>query len=118
MIEYKPSIFSWEQLIEKAKSLPLSPGVYLFYDRNGNILYVGKSKALHNRVLSYFLQTGKHNAKTLKLVRQIADFETIFTSTEKEALILENEKIKLHRPKFNIRLKDDKDYPYIRLSAE
>jgi len=118
MIEYKPSVFRFDQLVEKAKSLPSAPGVYLFYDKHGTILYVGKSKALHNRVLSYFLNRGKHTPKTEKLVQAIADFQTIFTFSESEALILENEKIKLHQPKFNIRLKDDKDYPYVCLSLE
>ena len=116
LLEYKPVLLNDEALLEKAKSLPFSPGVYLFYNRKGEIIYVGKSKVLHNRVLSYFQNRGKHPPKTEKLVRSIADFQTIFTATETEALILENEKIKLHQPRYNIRLKDDKDYPYIRLS--
>lgn len=116
MIEYKPQILTPEALMEKAKTLPMSPGVYLFFNRKGQIIYVGKSKALHNRVLSYFQNRGKHPPKTKRLVQSAVDFQTIVTATEAEALILENEKIKLHQPKFNIRLKDDKDYPYIRLS--
>jgi excinuclease ABC subunit C len=116
MKEYIPQVLSEKELLEKAKCLPLSPGVYLFYDLQGSILYVGKSRALRNRVLSYFQNRGKHPAKTERLVSGVADFQTIVTSSEAEALILENEKIKLHQPKFNIRLKDDKDYPYIRLS--
>ncbi len=116
MKEYIPQILSFQALMDKAKSLPLLPGVYLFFNREGEIIYVGKSRALKSRVLSYFQNRGKHNAKTEKLVQTIADFKTIVTSSEAEALILENEKIKLHQPKFNIRLKDDKDYPYIRLS--
>ncbi len=118
MEEYTPQILSPAALLEKAKSLPMSPGVYLFFDRKGQIIYVGKSRALHNRVLSYFQNRGKHPPKTEKMVQTAVDFQTIVTSSEGEALILENEKIKLHQPKFNIRLKDDKDYPYIRLSLE
>lgn len=117
MIEYTPSCLSFEELIRKARSLPSLPGIYQFYDRKGEIIYVGKSRALHDRVLSYFRNRGKHTAKTEKLVQNIADFQTVITSSEREALILENEKIKYYQPKFNIRLKDDKDYPYIRLSV-
>lgn len=116
MKEYIPQILSQDTLIEKAKSLPKKPGVYLFFDKKGEIIYVGKSRALHDRVLSYFQNRGKHLPKTEKLVQTAVDFQTIVTSTEREALILENEKIKLHQPKFNIRLKDDKNYPYIRFS--
>ena len=116
MKEYIPQILSQETLLEKAKSLPKKPGVYLFFDKKGEIIYVGKSHALHDRVLSYFQNRGKHPPKTEKLVQTAVDFQTIVTSTEREALILENEKIKLHKPKFNIRLKDDKNYPYIRFS--
>ena len=118
MKAYVPQILKSQALLEKAKSLPTLPGVYMFYDAQGQIIYVGKSRALKHRVLSYFQNQGKHTPKTEKLVRTAVDFETIITSSEAEALILENEKIKLHQPKFNIRLKDDKDYPYIRLSTE
>lgn len=118
MKEYTPLVLTFDQLVEKAKCLPLLPGVYQFFDRHGTVVYVGKSRALRNRVLSYFQNRGKHNAKTEKLVQTIADFQTVVTSSEAEALILENERIKLHKPKFNIRLKDDKDYPYIRLTME
>lgn len=117
MEEYVPRVLTKEQMLEKARLLPRLPGVYLFYDQNGTILYVGKSKALHNRVLSYLQNVGRHPPKTERLVRAAVDFQTIVTSSEAEALILENEKIKLHQPKFNIRLKDDKNYPYIRLST-
>ncbi len=116
MKAYVPQVLDFEALLEKAKSLPALPGVYMFYDADGKIIYVGKSRALKHRVLSYFQNRARHTPKTEKLVRTAADFETIVTSSEAEALILENEKIKLHQPKFNIRLKDDKDYPYIRLS--
>ncbi|MBE6712878.1 MAG: excinuclease ABC subunit UvrC [Ruminococcaceae bacterium] len=117
MKEYIPQRLSFETLLEKAKSLPLRPGIYLFFDSRGEIIYVGKSRALKNRVLSYFQNVGRHPPKTEKLVRTVRDFQTIVTADEREALILENEKIKLHKPKFNIRLKDDKDYPYVRLSV-
>ena len=117
MKEYVPGVLSRNALLEKAKALPHLPGVYLFYDRAGKIVYVGKSKALHDRVLSYFQNAGKHPPKTEKLLQTAADFQTIVTASESEALLLENEKIKLHQPKFNIRLKDDKSYPYVRLSA-
>ena len=117
MKEYIPQVLSFEKLLEKAKSLPLRPGIYMFFDGRGEIIYVGKSRALKNRVLSYFQNAGRHPAKTEKLVRTVRDFQTIVTTDESEALILENEKIKLHKPKFNIRLKDDKDYPYVRLSV-
>lgn len=116
MEEYVPRHLSFSQLMEKAKSLPASPGIYLFFDQSGKIIYVGKSRALKHRVLSYFQNVGKHMPKTEKLVQSICDLQTIVTASEREALILENEKIKLHKPKYNIRLKDDKDYPYVRLS--
>lgn len=106
-----------EALLEKARLLPLCPGVYLMQDKAGRVIYVGKSKALKNRVSSYFQATGRHNLKTQKLVGQIFDFSCIYTKTEAESLILENELIKLYQPKYNIKLKDDKNYPYIRLSA-
>ena len=117
MKEYTPQILTFSELVEKARLLPKKPGIYLYYDKDGKIIYVGKSRALHNRVLSYFQNVEKHPPKTRRLVQSIADFQTIVTSSDQEALILENEKIKLHRPKFNIRLKDDRNYPYIRLST-
>jgi len=104
--------------LEKARLLPLCPGSYLMRDGGGKVIYVGKSKALKNRVSSYFKNYHQHNVKTKRLVDAIRDFECIFTSTESEALILENELIKLHQPKYNIRLKDDKSYPYVRLSVK
>ncbi len=118
MKEYRPQILPFPKLLEKAKSLPQSPGVYLFFDKKGEIIYVGKSRSLKNRVLSYFQNINRHTPKTRKLVENVCDFETIFTADETQALLLENEKIKLHKPKFNIRLKDDKNYPYVCLSME
>lgn len=105
-----------EYLLIKARLLPLSSGVYKMLDKNGKVIYVGKSKALKNRVTQYFQNVDSHPAKTKKMVERVYDFECVFTDTENEALVLENELIKLYSPKFNIRLKDDKSYPYIKLS--
>lgn len=105
-----------EYLYAKLKTLPLEPGCYLMKDKNGTIIYVGKAKVLKNRVNSYFM--GAHNYKTTKLVSNIADFDYIVTGSEKEALLLEINLIKKHRPKYNIMFMDDKSYPYIKLSNE
>jgi len=104
-------------LDEKVTSLPLQPGVYLFKDAGGTILYVGKARVLRNRVRSYFVGSRALDAKTGSLVREVADLETIVVDNEKEALALENSLIKQHRPKFNILLRDDKTYPYVRFTA-
>lgn len=101
---------------EKLQLLPDRPGCYLMRDKNGTIIYVGKAKNLKNRVKSYFI--GAHNAKTTLLVSEIVDFEYIITSSELEALVLEINLIKQHLPKYNIRLVDDKSYPYIMLTNE
>ncbi|MCF2646783.1 excinuclease ABC subunit UvrC [Niallia sp. Sow4_A1] len=100
----------------KLMILPDQPGCYLMKDRQGTIIYVGKAKVLKNRVRSYF--TGSHDGKTLRLVNEIEDFEYIITSSNIEALILEINLIKKHDPKYNIMLKDDKSYPFIKLTAE
>ncbi len=100
----------------KLMLLPDQPGCYLMKDRQGTIIYVGKAKVLKNRVRSYF--TGSHDGKTLRLVNEIEDFEYIITSSNIEALILEINLIKKHDPKYNIMLKDDKSYPFIKLTAE
>ncbi|MFC4767510.1 excinuclease ABC subunit UvrC [Effusibacillus consociatus] len=105
-----------EKIKEKLTLLPAKPGVYLMKDANGDILYVGKAKVLKNRVRSYF--TGSHDGKTQLLVSNIADFEYIVTDTVIEALILENNLIKKHTPHYNIMLKDDKTYPYIKITNE
>jgi len=105
-------------LIEnKLKLLPTSSGVYLMLDENKKIIYIGKAKNLKNRVKQYFNNSDK-NAKTASLVSQIRDFEYIITPTELEALVLENNLIKLHKPYYNILLKDDKTYPYIKINIE
>lgn len=96
--------------------LPDQPGCYLMKDRQGTIIYVGKAKILKNRVRSYF--TGSHDGKTLRLVNEIEDFEYIVTSSNMEALLLEINLIKKHDPKYNVMLKDDKSYPFIKLTAE
>lgn len=106
-----------QRLLAKAHDLPLTPGVYLMKDKNGNIIYVGKSKALHNRVSSYFQKGTGHNLKTQRMVSQVEDFDYMLTHTEIEALSLENKLIKLHKPKYNILLKDDKSYPYIKVTT-
>ena len=105
-------------LREKSNRLPLSPGVYLMKDKSGLIIYVGKAKALKNRVTTYFHNNSQHNEKTLKLVDNIYDFDFICTKTELDALVLECSLIKLHQPKYNILLKDDKGYNYIKISRE
>lgn len=103
---------------DKFKTLPSMPGVYLMKDSSGKIIYVGKSKCLKNRVSSYFNSSHALYSKTQKLVDRIYDFDIIVTSTEAEALILENELIKRHNPKYNIKLKDAKTYPYIKITKE
>ncbi|MEK4714326.1 excinuclease ABC subunit UvrC [Sporosarcina sp. FSL K6-5500] len=105
-----------ELIAEKLAILPELPGCYLMKDRQGTIIYVGKAKVLKNRVRSYF--TGSHDAKTQRLVGEIIDFEYIVTSTNLEALVLELNLIKQYDPKYNIMLKDDKTYPYLKLTAE
>ncbi|MGB0037137.1 MAG: excinuclease ABC subunit UvrC [Candidatus Acidiferrales bacterium] len=105
------------ELREKVANLPTQPGVYLFEDAAGTILYVGKAASLRNRVRSYFLESSWQDAKTGSLVREIADLNYIVVDNEKEALALENNLIKRHKPKFNILLRDDKTYPYIQFTA-
>ncbi|RDW16277.1 excinuclease ABC subunit C [Oceanobacillus arenosus] len=105
------------QLIkEKLAILPAEPGCYLMKDKQGTIIYVGKSKLLKNRVRSYF--TGAHDRKTQRLVQEIVDFEYFVTSSEIEALILEMNLIKKYDPKYNVMLKDDKTYPYLKITSE
>ncbi|SDB95169.1 Excinuclease ABC subunit C [Pelagirhabdus alkalitolerans] len=101
---------------EKLTVLPQQPGCYLMKDKHGTVIYVGKSKKLKNRVRSYF--TGANDQKTQRLVQEIVDFEYIVTSTEIEALILEMNLIKKYDPKYNVLLKDDKSYPYLKITNE
>ncbi|HVF66445.1 MAG TPA: excinuclease ABC subunit UvrC, partial [Pyrinomonadaceae bacterium] len=103
-------------LEEKLKNLPTSPGVYLHKDGGGKIIYVGKAKNLRNRVRSYFQSGRGHDLKTRELVRRIRDLEFIVTDTEVEALVLESNLIKQHKPRYNVLLKDDKQYPHLKLT--
>ncbi|HMO57400.1 MAG TPA: excinuclease ABC subunit UvrC [Roseiflexaceae bacterium] len=105
-----------ERFDERLRHVPLSPGVYLWKDSDGKILYVGKSKVLRDRMRSYFGAPRGLSSKTRRLVAQIADFEIIVTGTELEALLLEMNLIKQHRPRYNVLLKDDKSYPYIKVT--
>ena len=105
-----------EYLRDKVKKLPLQPGIYIMKDKKGTIIYIGKAKALKNRVSSYFRSVEKHTPKVYRMVENVWDFEYIVTSSEFEALVLECSFIKQHSPKYNILLKDDKGYHYIRVS--
>jgi excinuclease ABC subunit C len=105
-------------IAEKLKTLPTRAGIYIHKNEAGRILYVGKAKNLRNRVRSYFQSSRNHDPKTRQLVRLIADFEFIVVDNEVEALILEANLIKKHRPRFNVFLKDDKSYPHLKLTNE
>lgn len=107
-----------EQLKEKALSLPLAPGVYLMRDKTDKVIYVGKAKKLKNRVSQYFQDTANHSPKTKLMVSHVDHLEVIVTASEFEALVLECSLIKRHMPKYNILLKDDKGYPFIRLDRK
>jgi excinuclease ABC subunit C len=102
----------------KLRALPTRPGVYLMKDAEGVIVYVGKAKSLRARVRSYFQGGAQHGIKTREMVRRVADLDTIVVRSEAEALILENNLIKENRPRFNINLRDDKTYPYIKVTSE
>ena len=105
-------------LQEKLKSLPIAAGIYLHKNADGKILYVGKAKNLRNRVRQYFQSSRNQDAKTRRLVKAIADFEFIVVDNEVEALVLESNLIKKHKPRFNVLLKDDKSYPHLKLTNE
>ncbi|MGI6202655.1 MAG: excinuclease ABC subunit UvrC [Eubacteriales bacterium] len=113
MKNFSPNI---EHLREKAAGLPLSSGVYLMRDKSGKVIYVGKSKVLRQRVSQYFHEHASHDIKTAKMVASVWDFDYMLTDNNMEALTLENRLIKLHKPKYNIKLKDDKNYPYIKVT--
>jgi len=102
-------------LAQKLDTLPERPGVYIYRSSDGKVIYVGKAVILRNRVRSYFHEAARHEPRTRRLVTEIANLEWIVTDTELEALILENELIKRYRPRFNVRLRDDKTYPYIKI---
>ena len=104
-------------ILEKLKLLPTNPGVYVMLDSDKNIIYVGKAKNLKNRVKQYFF-SGLKTEKVMAMVKNIADFYYIITPTEIDALSLENNLIKKHKPKYNILLKDDKTYPYLKIDLK
>jgi excinuclease ABC subunit C len=103
---------------ERVAALPLTPGVYIMRNRAGEIIYVGKAKALRNRVRTYFGSLRGQVPKVWRMVEQVYDFEYVLTDTELEALLLENQLIKRHKPRYNIRLKDDKHYPFIKVTVQ
>ncbi|MGH7632706.1 MAG: GIY-YIG nuclease family protein, partial [Gemmatimonadaceae bacterium] len=107
-----------DALAQKIAHLPESPGVYLWKDAGGVVLYVGKAKRLRSRVRSYFASDHVESVKTRALVRRIADLETIVVPSEAHALVLEANLIKEHHPRFNIALRDDKSYPYIKVTVQ
>ena len=107
-----------ESLEKRIEILPRAPGVYLLKNKKGTIIYVGKAKNLRNRVRSYFQHYSSSPAKVHSMISRIADLEHIVTNTEKEALILESTLIKRHRPRYNVILKDDKNYPYLKLTLK
>lgn len=108
----------FDELKDKALSLPLLPGVYIMKDKSGKVIYVGKAKKLKNRVSQYFHDTANHSPKTRLMVSKIDHFDVIVAASEFEALVLECSLIKRHLPKYNILLKDDKGYPYLRLNMK
>ncbi len=108
---------TFEQLKDKANSMPMAPGVYIMRDQNDKVIYVGKAKKLKNRVSQYFQDVQNHTPKTRLMVSKIHHFDVIVSASEFEALVLECSLIKRHMPKYNILLKDDKGYPYIRLDV-
>ena len=104
-------------LEDELKKLPDKPGVYIMHDKQDTIIYVGKAKVLKNRVRQYFQSNKNHSAKVVQMVSHIAYFEYIVTDSELEALVLECNLIKEHRPKYNTMLKDDKSYPFIKVTV-
>src|SRR5579863_9656101 len=106
------------ELREKVAQLPLSPGVYLYKDAGGRVIYVGKAKILRHRVRSYFSEDKLGDIKTGTLISEARDVDYILVDNEKEALALENNLIKQYKPRFNILLRDDKTYPYVKLTNE
>ena len=109
---------TFEELKEKARTLPYAPGVYIMRDKTDKVIYVGKAKKLKNRVSQYFQDTASHSPKTRIMVSKIHHFDVIVAASEFEALVLECSLIKRYMPKYNILLKDDKGYPYLRLNMK
>ena len=103
---------------QRLKDLPMDPGVYIMKSKEGQILYIGKARHLKNRVSQYFGNNSNRTEKVLKLVSKVYDFEYIITRNEVEALVLENNLIKQHKPPYNILLKDDKNYPFIKINTK
>src|SRR3954465_7926404 len=103
-------------LHQKIRTLPTKPGVYMYKNADGQVIYVGKAKSLRARVRNYFVDKASEDAKTGSLIREAVDIEYIVVENEKEALALENNLIKQKKPRFNILLRDDKTYPYIKLT--
>ncbi len=112
-----PVMAGKKDLAAKVRDLPKSPGVYLFYGDDGSVLYVGKASSLRDRVRSYFQKRGL-SPKVRLLMKEARELETIVTGTEEDALVLEDALVKKHRPRFNTRLRDDKRYPYLKITAE
>jgi len=108
----------FDELKRKARLLPLLPGVYIMKDKSDQVIYVGKAKKLRNRVVQYFQDTVAHTAKTKHMVSKVCNFDVIVVASEFEALVLECSLIKRHQPKYNILLKDDKGYPFVRLDMK
>ncbi|MFA7133115.1 MAG: excinuclease ABC subunit UvrC, partial [Bacteroidales bacterium] len=108
----------YDKLLPILQTLPSTPGVYQYFDKNGTIIYIGKAKNLKNRVLSYFQNDLNHNSKTRLLVRKIYHIELVHVNTETEALLLECNLIQKNKPRYNILLKDDKSYPWVRITNE
>ena len=111
-------VMTFAELKEKALTLPLAPGVYIMRDKTDKVIYVGKAKKLKNRVSQYFQDTAAHSPKTRIMVSHIDHFDVIVAASEFEALVLECSLIKRYLPKYNILLKDDKGYPYLRLNRK
>lgn len=105
-------------LEEKIKNLPENPGCYIMLDEDGNVIYVGKAKNLKNRVRQYFFASASRPVKVARMVEKIVDFRYIVTESETDALSLENNLIKKHKPPYNILLKDDKQYPYLKIDVK
>src|SRR3569832_2303337 len=105
-------------LYQKIRTLPSEPGVYLYKNAEGEVIYVGKAKSLRARVRSYFLEAAQADAQTGSLMREAVDIEYIVVANEREALALENNLIKQRKPRYNILLRDDKTYPYVKLTNE
>lgn len=113
-----PPSFSLEELKKVSASFPDGPGVYLFKNAQGKVIYVGKAVSLKKRTASYFNSAGQDTPKVRSLTRQSASLEYVLTEDENQALLLESNLIKKHRPRYNVVLRDDKSYPYLKLTVK